>query len=387
MNKKLRVFVSTICTEVIEEYQFAIKTIHNLGHVPLTLEPSNDISDKHHVMLNCMDISNAYILILGGQYASNKSDLWIDYMESEYSRASYMDLPILVIIIDDNYLSAKSNPQTTIQIFNNDSNSFNNFAPLVATLFTVVFPAKNLSDIRVAIKWFLNVICEMGPLQNSRGRLTAMLYHRPTPNQKQSEFPFISINPKDLKQYKKIDYYYDPAENINIKSLPDITVKECIIDPLGNPISDIDNIHVRTDICEINDWMLNDLKKNPTKLYQLSSREFEKLIAKIFIKKGYSVELTPATRDNGRDILVAKNDIISFLFFVECKKYSPDRPVGIEVIQRLFGVISAEKATGGIIATTSYFSKPARDYIQEQHLEHKITLQDYNVITNLLESL
>lgn len=386
MNKKLRVFVSSACTELMEEHQFAINTIHNVGHVPLSMEPINDTSEifQEKIMSDYMDASDAYILMLGGQYATNKKDSWISYMESEYIRASYLDLPILIISIDDSYLSAKSNSGTTMQILNIDSNSFNNFVPLEATFFTVVHPARNLSDIRVAIIWFLNVICEMGALKNSRYRFISMHYHEPTPNQKQSQTPLISINPKDLKQYKKIDCYYDPAENINIKSYPKIAVTECIVDPLGNPISDINNI--RTDVCEVNDW-INDLKKDPTQLHQLSPRRFEELIAEIFTRKGYSVELTPATRDGGKDIFVAKNDLCSFLFYVECKKYSPDRPVGIEILQRLYGVISAEKATGGIIATTSYFSKDAKDYIQDYHLEHQITLQDYNFITNLLKSL
>lgn len=50
-------------------------------------------------------------------------------------------------------------------------------------------------------------------------------------------------------------------------------------------------------------------------------------------------------------------------------------------------MVSAEKATGGIIATTSYFTKPAKDYIQENHLEHQLTLQDYDAISNILKSL
>lgn len=382
-KKELKVFVSSVCTEVIEEYQFTTKTIRNVGHIPLSMELFNGISERslEKIMFNYMSVSDAYILMLGGQYASNKNDLWISYLESEYIKASCLDLPILIIIIDDSYLSAKSNSRSTMQIFDNDSNSYNNFVPLEVTSFTVVYPAKNLSDIRVAIIWFLNVICEMGTLKYSLYGYRSMFYHEPTPNQKQSQTPLISINPKDLKQYKKIDYYYNPTENINIKSFPDIAVKECIVDPLGNPISDINNI--RTDVNEINDWMLNELKKNPTDLYQLSSRRFEELIAEIFIRKGYNVELTPATRDGGKDIYVAyKNDFGSFLYVVECKKYKPNHKVRVNVLRDLYGVLSKEKATYGIAVTTSYFSKPAKEF--QKDIQFQMALQDFDSIKKWL---
>ena len=133
--------------------------------------------------------------------------------------------------------------------------------------------------------------------------------------------------------------------------------------------------------------MLYDLAKNPELLHSLSPYDFERVVARMFEKKGFTVKITPQTRDGGKDIFIAKNDLCSFLFYVECKKYSPDLHVGIDVIQRLYGVISAEKATGGIIATTSYFTKPAKDYIQEHQLEHQLTLQDYDTISDILKSL
>jgi len=178
-----------------------------------------------------------------------------------------------------------------------------------------------------------------------------------------------------------IEYYVDICDSFDIKSISNITANKCIIDPLGNPISDINNI--RIDASEVNDWMLNELKKNPTDLYKLSSRKFEELVAEILSRKGYNVELTPATRDGGKDLYVAqKNDLGSFLYLVECKKYAPNQHVGIDVIQRLYGVVSAEDATCGIIATTSYFTKPAKDFQQEH--KFRMSLNDFNSIKQWL---
>lgn len=166
-----------------------------------------------------------------------------------------------------------------------------------------------------------------------------------------------------------------------------IVYHDCIVGTDGQPISSSEKTNVIANVSEVDDKLLYEISQNPKLLHDLEPREFERVIARMFEKKGFSVKITPQTRDGGKDIFVAKNDLCSFLFYVECKKYSPDHPVGIEIIQRLYGVVAAEKATGGIIATTSYFTKPAKDYIQERQLEHQITLQDYDEIVNILNTL
>lgn len=166
-----------------------------------------------------------------------------------------------------------------------------------------------------------------------------------------------------------------------------IIYNDCIVDSNGKPISSKAKNDTIIKVSEINEQLLHELSVSPNLLHMLSSYDFERVIAKMFEKKGFSVKITPPTRDGGKDIFIAKNDLCSFLFLVECKKFDPNNHIGIDVIQRLYGVVCAEKATGGIVATTSYFSKSAKKYIQEYQLEHQITLQDYNTITNILKTL
>src|SRR5690606_32268347 len=45
---------------------------------------------------------------------------------------------------------------------------------------------------------------------------------------------------------------------------------------------------------------------NNEKLFELHPREFEKIIAELLYAKGFDVELTKQTRDNGYDILALK---------------------------------------------------------------------------------
>lgn len=100
---------------------------------------------------------------------------------------------------------------------------------------------------------------------------------------------------------------------------------------------------------------------NNEKLFQLHPREFEKIIAELLYFKGFEVELTKQTRDNGYDILALKymDDLSPVKYLVECKKFRPDRKVGVEIVRSFKEVISTEQANKGIIVTTSYFSTDA----------------------------
>lgn len=123
--------------------------------------------------------------------------------------------------------------------------------------------------------------------------------------------------------------------------------------------------------------LLKQLADRPEKLYEMDSRSFEELIALLMEKLGFQIELTPKTRDGGRDVLARKRDAIGeTLLLVECKRYAPNRLVGIECVRSLYGVVMAERATTGLVVTTSGFSKDAVKFATE--LKYQMSLKDYN---------
>ena len=138
-----------------------------------------------------------------------------------------------------------------------------------------------------------------------------------------------------------------------------------------------DNREIAPVVVDINQELKKYLSRHPEKLYDLSPRKFEELIAEILSDFGFDVELTPATRDGGKDIYAyIKNQVCSFLMFVECKKWTPTQHVGIEVVQRLYGVQQINKANKSMVVTTSYFTKPA---IEEcKRYENLMSLHDYD---------
>jgi len=129
-------------------------------------------------------------------------------------------------------------------------------------------------------------------------------------------------------------------------------------------------------ITDINDEIKKYLKKHPDKLYDLTPRRFEELVASILEDMGLNVQLTQATRDGGTDIIAEfKSAVTSFLILVECKRYSPKNKVGVGIIREVAGVHSFKQPSKSIIVTTSTFTKPAKE--AAAILKEQIDLKDY----------
>ncbi|MDH5858926.1 restriction endonuclease [Lampropedia aestuarii] len=132
-------------------------------------------------------------------------------------------------------------------------------------------------------------------------------------------------------------------------------------------------------VTSIDEEVKKYLKKHPQKLYELSPRKFEELVASILQDLGFEVELTQATRDGGRDIIAhVRNAVSSYLTYIECKRYAADNKVGVGIVREIIGVHHIRKPTKSIIVTTSFFSK---DAIKEaEKMESQLDLKDFTDI-------
>jgi restriction endonuclease Mrr len=120
-------------------------------------------------------------------------------------------------------------------------------------------------------------------------------------------------------------------------------------------------------ILTFTDVLIAKLKKSPADLFKISPCQFEEVIADLLSGMGMEVELTPATRDGGKDILAYMNTPVrKLLTLVEAKQHNKNRPVGISLIRSLFRTLVDHQATTGMLVTTSRFAKPAQQF-QERH--------------------
>lgn len=65
----------------------------------------------------------------------------------------------------------------------------------------------------------------------------------------------------------------------------------------------------------------------------MSSRDFELFVAEIFEKRGFSVKITPKTRDGGKDIIATKADPIPYTLIIECKHWGETHKVDVGVVR------------------------------------------------------
>ena len=140
-------------------------------------------------------------------------------------------------------------------------------------------------------------------------------------------------------------------------------------------------------ICaSINEELFSALSQNPELMRELQPRSFEELIAELFARRGFTVKLTPPTRDGGVDIYAVEHHTLGeSLYVIECKRYKAQRRVGVEPVRGLYAVTEAKRATRGILVTTSSFTDAAIAFASP--LEYRLTLRDYEAVCEWIRAL
>jgi restriction system protein len=101
---------------------------------------------------------------------------------------------------------------------------------------------------------------------------------------------------------------------------------------------------------------LDFLAKNSEDLQRIHWRNFERLTAEFFSRKGFVVELGPGGDDGGIDVRVWNGgaDLTGPpLLLIQCKRYKATNDVEIETVKAFWTDVHYEGAHRGLIATTS----------------------------------
>jgi len=134
-----------------------------------------------------------------------------------------------------------------------------------------------------------------------------------------------------------------------------------------SPLTPADKAVIETAV-DFQKW-LNEISAAKWNLFQLSPRQFEELIAEIWDRFGYHIELTKRTRDGGRDIIAVRQAEAEMKLLIECKRYASDNKVGVSLVRSLYGVKIHDGATKAILATTSTFTKDASEFVTSHRWE------------------
>ena len=127
--------------------------------------------------------------------------------------------------------------------------------------------------------------------------------------------------------------------------------------------------------------LVKEVQNNPELLYSMSPSQFEEFVAEMYERQGYKVELTKMTRDGGKDLILYTDGPIGHnMFYVECKKYQKNHLVGVGIVRNFYGVVEADKATAGILITSSSFTPDAKSF--QNQIQYRMHLVDYMDLLN-----
>jgi len=115
--------------------------------------------------------------------------------------------------------------------------------------------------------------------------------------------------------------------------------------------------------------LIEALKSSPYLLGELTSRQFEEIVAEVFRAKGFQVDLTKRTRDGGKDIIAIHTDSLGIKnkYFIECKCYAESNKIGVDIVRALHGVKNIKDGPNkAIIVTTSTFTSGAKKFVENE---------------------
>ena len=127
-------------------------------------------------------------------------------------------------------------------------------------------------------------------------------------------------------------------------------------------------------------WRKGELVDRQTSINSIKSiswKDFEYLVAEAYRRQGYSVqENTGGGADGGIDLVLKKDGRTTL---VQCKNWKT-QSVGVSTIRELFGVVTAEDASEGIVACSGHFTKDAIAFAEGKPL----TLVDGSKLVRLI---
>jgi restriction system protein len=161
-------------------------------------------------------------------------------------------------------------------------------------------------------------------------------------------------------------------EKINLQN---IDVKACFKSLKGIGSSKLSGINPIQPIIQLNKedkrfvdhYNIIDEIDHSTNLAAMDWEDFENLIREVFEREfqanGGEVKVTQASRDGGVDAIAYDPDPIrGGKIVIQAKRYT--NTVGVSAVRDLYGTVSHEGATKGILVTTADYGPDAYDFIK-----------------------
>lgn len=108
------------------------------------------------------------------------------------------------------------------------------------------------------------------------------------------------------------------------------------------------------------------IASHPGYLDGIEWRELEYLLAEVFERLGFSVTLTPSSKDKGKDIiLTCRVASTARKYYVEIKHWRSGQRVGQKAMKEFLNVIINEEVSGGLYLSTYGYCSNAIESLTE----------------------
>ena len=141
-----------------------------------------------------------------------------------------------------------------------------------------------------------------------------------------------------------------------------------------------------TDFTDVWDEVLAYVSRHPEYLQEMHWRKFEELLAIVFRRKGFDVELGPGRSDGGVDLrLLYKDPVGPLVTLVQAKRWAQHRKIPIEPVRAFYSVVQDESANRGLFVSTSEFLPECRRFAESKAL--RLDLAGPEAIMNWIRSV
>ncbi len=126
----------------------------------------------------------------------------------------------------------------------------------------------------------------------------------------------------------------------------------------------------------ISQSIIDSIAQNPDALEDLSKQDFERLMAELFARMGFEVDLYRLSKDGGIDFLAVKTDKGDpVIYAVQCKHPDKAKPgrrrrsLPVATVREIYGVAKHEDLAGAIAITSSTYTPEAKRFADEKPSE------------------
>lgn len=181
---------------------------------------------------------------------------------------------------------------------------------------------------------------------------------------------------EDLLTYKEFAEHYNKDKNDDASEVSSFDSSKASLEI--TPTDALEDAYTR-----INDSLADELK---ALIMSLSPSFFETLVVDLLVAMGYggdfkdAAEVTQQSKDGGVDGIIKEDKLGLDKIYIQAKRWN--NSVGVQTIQQFAGALDGVKASKGVFITTSFFTEPAKKYVD--NLSKKIVLIDGNELTSLM---